>query len=249
MYGDDVLKEGGDSIAVFGIHLNKPAMQSVTVQYSTADGSLVAGQHYSPVAGTLHFPAGTTNASVTVPLLRGMERPDGFFYLRLSSPIGAYIGDAESIAWIVSPIASWRNELFGVSASMGNADDLVDLNGNGIVNLVEYALGGDPVTPGVDRSILPRPELGAGGVVLYSLTRYPDRNDITITVEETDSLTSGTWANVARSENGAAFIALQPDIFVSETEVGAERDVSISNHYFVADPARNTLFMRLRVNR
>ncbi|MDT5036068.1 MAG: beta-glucosidase, partial [Micromonosporaceae bacterium] len=48
------------------VRLNKPADHDVTVHYATADGSAVAGSDYVAASGTLTFPAGTTEQTVTL---------------------------------------------------------------------------------------------------------------------------------------------------------------------------------------
>jgi hypothetical protein len=45
-------------------------------------------------------------------------------------------------------LAAWRQFYFGTSASEGSAADFADPDGDGMVNLVEFALGGNPLSPG-----------------------------------------------------------------------------------------------------
>jgi hypothetical protein len=67
----------------------------------------------------------------------------------------------------LSPIESWRQQYFGTTANSGDAADLADPDSDGLVNLVEYALGLDPTKPststitqdvstGFDRLTIPR---------------------------------------------------------------------------------------------
>ncbi len=49
--------------------------------------------------------------------------------------------------------AAWRLEHFGTEEDAGEAAMAADPDGDGVANLLEYALGGDPNTP--DRSVLP----------------------------------------------------------------------------------------------
>lgn len=57
--------EGGN--VQFTIFLNFPASENVVVQYSTADGTGLAGTDYTAVSGTVTIPLGQTSATFTVP--------------------------------------------------------------------------------------------------------------------------------------------------------------------------------------
>jgi beta-glucosidase len=59
----DIVEGGSATVAV---RLNKPAEHDVTVRYATTDGSAVAGSDYTAASGTLRFPAGTVEHTVTL---------------------------------------------------------------------------------------------------------------------------------------------------------------------------------------
>ena len=44
----------------------------------------------------------------------------------------------------------WRRDNFGVTANSGDAADLADPDGDGLANLLEYALAADPLAPSAD---------------------------------------------------------------------------------------------------
>ena len=143
-------------------------------------------------------------------------------------------------------LEAWRQQYFGTPANTGNAANTADPNKNGIVNFLEYALGGDPIggTPGV--SILPQPGTSATNRLQITLTRYLDRNDITLTALAADSL-NGPWSNLARSTNGSPFTLLDPGAAVSETGTGNTRTVTLTDLYPVNDPAHPFRYLRLEV--
>jgi uncharacterized delta-60 repeat protein len=61
----------------------------VTVNYSTANGTAVAGTDYTAKSGTLTFANGVSSQTFTVPILNGsIARPDRTFYVNLSTPGG-----------------------------------------------------------------------------------------------------------------------------------------------------------------
>lgn len=90
--------------AVFPVTIEGPAFFPVTVGYETADGSATAaGGDYSPVAGTLTFPAGgPATQYVSVPIPPTDHRaPTEQLALQLTSVSGAVIGDGSAIGTLV----------------------------------------------------------------------------------------------------------------------------------------------------
>lgn len=113
-----------------------------------------------------------------------------------------------------SPSAAWRLEYFGTTENTGDAADLATPDGDGIANIIKYALG---LTPGENSShLLPRPSFASEGGQRYlsiRLNRIPVRDDVTISVEAMSEL-GGSWTEVARSEGGGSF---QGSAGISET--------------------------------
>ena len=76
----------------FVVTLSAPSSEIVRVNYSTVDGSAVAGSDYQATSGTLTFAPGQTSAVIVVTTLGGtVEEQDEFFTLRLSSPQNAVL--------------------------------------------------------------------------------------------------------------------------------------------------------------
>ncbi|WP_242662321.1 cellulase family glycosylhydrolase [Teichococcus deserti] len=97
------VQEGADGTRplVFTVMLDKPAAGAVTVAYATADGSATAGSDYLAAAGTLRFEAGETSRTVTVAVQGdAIVEADEALVLRLSSPSGASLANAEAIGTI-----------------------------------------------------------------------------------------------------------------------------------------------------
>lgn len=142
---------------------------------------------------------------------------------------------------------NWLQQTFGTTGATGDAAPTADPNGNGFPNIIEYALGGDPIGNSTGASILPTSGIDPNAhCMAFSLTRYLDRNDITLTVQAADSL-AGPWTNLARSTNGAAFTVLVSGATVNETGSGDTRSVTVCDVYQVTDPAHPKRFMRLEV--
>jgi uncharacterized delta-60 repeat protein len=146
-----------------------------------------------------------------------------------------------------TPYADWRANIFGTQAGdPAVAGNLADPNGNGLGNLLEYALGGDPVGNGTDV----RPTLGRDGMghLVLSFTRFLSRDDLTLTVQGADR-PAGPWTELARSSAGAAFTALEPGVTVMETGAGDQRAVAVSDTNMIGDAAHPHRFLRLEVIR
>ncbi|GAA5132118.1 hypothetical protein JIN84_07665 [Luteolibacter yonseiensis] len=150
--------------------------------------------------------------------------------------------DIGAFEWNSPAITGWRYRYFGVTGNTGNASDQADPNHNGIPNLVEYALHGDPVSTAGGGVSLPEFTGGAGIPAQFTLTRYPDRPGTIMTVQAAGSL-AGPWENVASSVDGMACQALAPGISVMET--GPENSPSVIIAGF--NPSLPRQFYRLRV--
>ena len=67
---DSELTEGAaDGTMAFAVQLDPASERTVTVRYGTADGTAAAGADYTAVSGMLTFRAGTTTATIDVPIL------------------------------------------------------------------------------------------------------------------------------------------------------------------------------------
>ena len=63
----------GTTNAVFSLVLNAPSAQTVTVAYSTANGTAVAGIDYEATSGVVTFAPGVTNQTIAVPVIGYVE--------------------------------------------------------------------------------------------------------------------------------------------------------------------------------
>ncbi|HPS02513.1 MAG TPA: Calx-beta domain-containing protein, partial [Candidatus Sumerlaeota bacterium] len=92
--------EGSQGIqnAVFLLTLSTPSTETITVNYTTRDGTAtVADNDYQPAQGKAVFPPGTRAFAIPVGVV-GDKKPesDETFYLDLSNPVGAPL-DASSV--------------------------------------------------------------------------------------------------------------------------------------------------------
>ncbi|MGC2248158.1 MAG: Calx-beta domain-containing protein [Terriglobales bacterium] len=79
------------SSAVFTVTLNPSLAETVSVTFSTADGTAVAGVDYVSTTQTVSFSPGMTEQTVSVPLLTSGNSPKKTFYGQLSASNGAAV--------------------------------------------------------------------------------------------------------------------------------------------------------------
>ncbi len=101
---DDVaLTEGNDDTrtATFTVTLSAASSQSVTVNYTTADGTATAGSDYQAMANTLTFSPGETSKTITV-VVNGdrLGEPNETFVVSLSGVTNATIADGQGVGTI-----------------------------------------------------------------------------------------------------------------------------------------------------
>jgi large repetitive protein len=88
--------QAGTTEAHFAVILSPPPSDTVTVDFTTADGTATAGPDYVPTSGTLTFAPGETTATITVAVLGDVSvEPTETFVVKLSGASGAPMVDAQ----------------------------------------------------------------------------------------------------------------------------------------------------------
>ncbi len=185
-------------------------------------GTAICGQFTYPGDDTLVEPVGAQGVSV-----QGIvPASGGFLVLAGSSAMGGVpegnplrVGDAPSWARFgrgatdgiiarlflrgeaSTPFTAWRLAELG---SIG-ADPFADPDGDGLANLMEYALGRPPLTATGAGTALNEgfANFPSGKAWVMNLRRDPARNDITLEVQVSSDLAE--WTTVATSMAGAPF--------------------------------------------
>ena len=102
----DVSTAEGDSGTTnfdFTVTLAPAGTFPVTVNYTTADGTAVAGADYQAVSGTLTFAPGQATKTISVPVIGDLTRePDKTFFVNLTNPGSASISDGQGVGTIVN---------------------------------------------------------------------------------------------------------------------------------------------------
>ena len=85
----------GTANLVFTLTLTPASASAVTVNYATANGTALAGTHFTATSGTLAFAVGQTSQTVTVPVSAGtlLQGTSLALSLRLITPSGASVAN------------------------------------------------------------------------------------------------------------------------------------------------------------
>jgi autotransporter-associated beta strand protein len=141
---------------------------------------------------------------------------------RSVATIGGLSASSTVNVTVLSALQAWRQQFFDTTANSGTAADMADPDGDGVTNLLEYALGTAPDSA----ASAGRPVLGRAGNFL-TLSFIRSRGDVTYVVEGGSDLS--TWAPVATN----------PGV------VGQSVTVTDSVNISTGNPPRR--FLRLRV--
>jgi len=114
----------------FPVTLSNPSVQSLTVDYTTVDGTAIAGSDYVATSGTLTFPPGTTSQSINVTINGDKSvEPDETFQLRLSNATNANF-ILNTLATVTLANDDTSVQLSSATSSANESDGLVTMTVN-----------------------------------------------------------------------------------------------------------------------
>jgi hypothetical protein len=193
----NVLKGAG--VATIAVSRTGGSTGPVSVDYSTADGTALAGTDYTASYGTLTWADGDTSSkSIAVPLLNNATiGPSKSLTVTLSNPLYATIGSAAVNTTTIAetPFKAWLYAYFGAAANT-TSGPTADTDADGLPNLVEYATFQNPLAS----SSLPSAVTEGSNITLTYLRRDDlVLSGVTVAVEWTTDL-KGTWSSNGVSE-------------------------------------------------
>ena len=162
--GDTTVTEGdsGSVTANFTVTLSAASTSTVSVPYSTSNGTATAGSDYTAASGTVSFAAGQVTQTVSVAVLGDtLDEPNETFHVNLGSSSGATIADGQGLGTIndndQTPTTSAPGLTIG-DASVTEADTTsvmasftVSLSGASTSTVtVPYSTSNDTATAGSD---------------------------------------------------------------------------------------------------
>jgi hypothetical protein len=93
----------GTRNALVTVSLTGSSNPTVSVRYSTSQGTALSGSDYQAVSGTLNFPKGVTSRSILIPIIGDTTvESDEAFFVNLSNPKKATIADGQGIVTIAN---------------------------------------------------------------------------------------------------------------------------------------------------
>ena len=238
---NDVTMNEDAGVADFTVTLSNPSSFPVTVNYSTADGTATAGSDYTAASGTLTFPAGETDETISVPIVDDfLYEGDETFYLNLENPVNATISDGQGIGTILDNDLEPTLSINDVTMSEdgGGANFTVSLSSpSSFPVTVNYSTADGTATAGSDYT-------AASG----TLTFPAGETDETISVPIVDdflyegvetfslNLTNPANATISDGQGMGTILDNDPeptlsinDMTVSEDVGGADFTVTLSN--------------------
>ena len=153
----------------------------------------------------------------------------GSYLLRLTADDGeAKTYDDVALTVQLAPIEQWRNAHFGANA--GNpaiAGDLADPDGDGLANLLEYALNLDPLLPGASGLVMDLETISTSQYLRLTATKNPAATDVTFSIEVTGTIgipASWTTAGTTVENNTSTMLRVRDNNAVS---AAAQRSIRL----------------------
>jgi hypothetical protein len=228
--------EQGLAPGTFTVSRSGDLTSALTVNY-TASGTATPGSDFAAISGTVTIPANTASMTVAVsPLADTLAEGPETVVLTINSDPGYSIGAGASATVSIAdiPADAWRSSKFTATelTNPSVSGDAADPDGDGIANLVEYALGMEPKTG--NTSGLPVATLPAGGPLNFTYSRAKAATDVTFTVEVCNEVSS--W------NSGPAFTQV-----TQTTDNGTTETITVMS--LLPPGPDNKQFMRLRLTR
>lgn len=204
--------------------------------------------------------------------LRGIAPSTTYHYrLKLADNYGnIYYGGDTTFTTLttLTPVEAWRQNFFGTTDDTGDHADLANPTGDGVPNLLKYALGLDPTSRVAAPTPYPATASDGETYLTFYFSRVSVATDLTYEVQVTGNLVE-PWTTIATSRGGNPFTGLGLIQDVSYPHVSSGGGGSISNFQIYPHPppsypggdyfviVRDTVpmsqasarFMRLRVMR
>lgn len=147
-------------------------------------------------------PAATQTALVISPrpdgLAEGEETATATLVERPADYSRSPTAPAATVRIFDTPLPAWRFNQFQTSQDLGTAGNTADPDGDGASNLLEYALGTQPLNPSSNGSLTAS---FTNGQLTVSYPRQP-RSDLTYRVEAGTDLV--TWPEILQTSTGSA---------------------------------------------
>jgi hypothetical protein len=157
----------------------------------------------------------------------------------------AYAGGQFAVAvfGLLDPSFNWKTFHFGNNATnAAAAGDFADPDGDGMVNLLEYALGSDPLIAGAGNSLS---AAVIGGHAQVSFNRNASATDLTYVLEASSDLS--TWTPVMIYTNPSGWTGAASATEAPPSALPPDQTLRVTID--LGTPLGTAQFVRLRVHR
>jgi uncharacterized repeat protein (TIGR01451 family) len=104
----------------------------------------------------------------------------------------------------LAPVQSWREQWFGTTANTGLAADTTIVAGDGLTNLMKYALNLPPLVPATTNGVVTLSSIG--GVLSLTVNKNPAATDITYTIESSPDLLNWGTSSIVIDQNTSTIL-------------------------------------------
>ncbi len=193
--------------AVFNVTRTGGSTGPVSVNFSTADGTALAGTDYTATSGTLNWAdSDTAPKTIAVPLLNNpVIAANKALTVTLSAPLYGSLGATAVNTLTVAepPFQAWLYTYFGAAANVAaTAADTADPDGDGLPNLAEYFLGTIPAAHPDAPPVVANEIIGGIPSLTLTFTRDPTRTDISYHAQVSTDLAA--WTDIADTQTGTS---------------------------------------------
>ena len=124
--------------------------------------------------------------------------------LKLADDYGNVYYGGDTTFTTLAPVEAWRQKFFGTTDGTGDHADLANPTGDGVSNLLKYALGLDPTSRAA--APMPYPATASDGetYLTFYFSRVSVATDLTYEVQVTGNLAE-PWTTIATSSGGNPF--------------------------------------------
>jgi hypothetical protein len=114
----------------YTVSLSSSSTQTITVQYSTANGTALAGSDYTATTGTLTFNPGVTSQTISIPILNdAVNEANETFTVKLTTPTNAILGGTATVTTTITDTLSAST----TTTLPANVENLT-LTGSSVIN-------------------------------------------------------------------------------------------------------------------